>query len=142
MVNTPVTDTSYVPNAIITSTVYTLSPETNLLDSTEEPSNFISTHPSENPKIPPQLQILHQVTLPDINHLTLQKLLQMRYQQKNLHKLFLLPQNSSLTVEILQACLIYYHLRFQQKNLSHFLFLNQTPLSQWRSLKLDITIPI
>ena len=36
-------------------------------------------------QILPKFQILHQVTLPDLNPLTFQNLFQMIYQQKNLH---------------------------------------------------------
>ena len=47
-----------------------------------------------------QLKINYQVTLTELNHITCQSLLQLIYQQKNLHKLLLHPQMSTLPAEI------------------------------------------
>ena len=72
-----------------------------------------------------QFQIIHQVTLPDLNPLSFQKLLHLSYQQKNLHQFFIMTQKSTLPVEIPQASIIYSRLSCENNNLPHFLLLNQ-----------------
>ena len=76
-----------------------------------------------------QFHTLHQLTLPEMNPLTFQERLQLSYQQINLHQVLLIPQNSTLLVELPQACLTI----SSAKKRTHLTSYIRTkfPLSQW-----------
>ena len=83
------------------------------------------THLKIQGKSLPPIQILHQVTLPELNPNTLHNLIQLNYLQNKLHQLLIPPKKYTPPLEISQACLIYLHLRSHHNDLPHFLFTHQ-----------------
>ena len=116
---TAATTTVYAPNARI--------PKEPLSNSTEEPSNFLSLrlHLTSQGNNLPQLKNQHQVTLPDLTLHTLQNVLQLNYIHNNSHQFLIPPKQNTLPVEITQACLLYFHLIRNHKNLPNLFFRHQ-----------------
>ena len=130
----------------VTATVFTPKegiPTNPLSNPTEESYTFSPhIHMTSQGKIPPQLQILHQVTLPDFKPHTYQDIIKLNNIQKNLHKFLLPPQNilsqwkypklflsTSIWAATRRSCLAYF-------------FCNKLPLYQCKSLKITISDPI
>ena len=93
-------------------------------------------------KILSQFQILHQVTLPELNTQTCQNILQLNYLQNNLHQLLLPPKNNFLQWKYPRLALYTPVLEATRRTYLPSCLFTMFLFSQWISLKLTISDPI